>query len=263
VCSAVLEVTGESLDMERITSWTHVLDTYGEEATTTIFERVFDPGRVRDRKPYPGAPEVLRALQESYGIEIHFVTHNDPGTMAPHLRPWLRTHFGPNVGLTVTTEDKLGILEELGAFGLVDDRPDILERVAEAGLWAAAMTQPWNRDLLTRRSDVHGFSHWQEVPDLLPSNLKPVTFPVSDTGQGGGVVEREGTESMREDAPRIEGFLGRGSPVTVSARTGVDLAGYVCDQNENGLLLDARDSSGDPTGYEFLPWSSIERVSAG
>ena len=77
-------------------------------------------------------------------------------------------------------------------------------------------------------------------------------------------MESDGTESkqsMREDAPRIEDFLGRGSLVTVSARTGVDLAGYVCDQNESGLLLDARDPSGDPTGYEFLPWSSIERVS--
>ena len=73
----------------------------------------------------------------------------------------------------------------------------------------------------------------------------------------------ESKESMQEDAPRIEGFLGRGSLVTVSARTGVDLAGFVCDQNESGLLLDARDPSGDPTGYEFLPWSSIERVSAG
>jgi hypothetical protein len=91
-----------------------------------------------------------------------------------------------------------------------------------------------------------------------------VTFPVSDTGQGGDTLESaESKEDMREDAPRIEGFLGRGSPVTVSARTGVDLEGYVCDQNESGLLLDARDSSGDPTGYEFLPWSSIERVSAG
>ena len=74
-----------------------------------------------------------------------------------------------------------------------------------------------------------------------------VTFPVSDTGQGGDTLESaESKEGMREDAPRIEGFLGRGS-----------------DQNENGLLLDARDSSRDPTGYEFLPWSSIERVSAG
>ena len=71
------------------------------------------------------------------------------------------------------------------------------------------------------------------------------------------------TEGLRQDAPRIGGFLSRGSLVTVSARTGVDLEGYVCDQNESGLLLDARDPSGDPTGYEFLPWSSIERVSAG
>ena len=175
VCSAVLEVTGESLDMERITTWTHVLDSYGEEATTTIFERVFDPERVRDREPYPGAPGVLRALQERHGIEIHFVTHNDPRIMVPYLEPWLRTHFGPKVGLTVSTEDKLDILKELGAFGLIDDRPATIERVAENGLWAAAMTQPWNRDLLTRRSDIHGFSHWQEVPNLLPSNLIPDT----------------------------------------------------------------------------------------
>lgn len=74
--------------------------------------------------------------------------------------------------------------------------------------------------------------------------------------------EADHTEGMREDAPRITGFFDRGSLVTVSARTGIDLKGYVCDQNENGLLLDSRDPSGDPTGYEFLPWSSIERVSA-
>ena len=73
----------------------------------------------------------------------------------------------------------------------------------------------------------------------------------------------ESKENLREDAPRIEGFMGRGSMVMVVARTGVDLAGYVCDQNESGLLLDARDPSGASTGYEFLPWSSIERVSAG
>jgi hypothetical protein len=174
VCSAVLDITGESLNTDRITTWTDVLDTYGEKTTTAIFDRVFDPERVRDRQPYPGAPEVLRALQERQGIAIHFVTHNEPEIKAPHLEPWLRTHFGANVGLTVTMEDKLGILDELGAFGLIDDRPDTIVRVADAGLWAAAKIQPWNRDLLTRRSDVHGFSHWQEVPNLLPSNLKPV-----------------------------------------------------------------------------------------
>ena len=69
-------------------------------------------------------------------------------------------------------------------------------------------------------------------------------------------------DGMRDEAPQMTGFFGRGSLVTVSARTGNDLKGYVCAQNENGLLLDSRDPSGDPIGYEFLPWSSIERVSA-
>ena len=75
--------------------------------------------------------------------------------------------------------------------------------------------------------------------------------------EGGSGGENAG---MREGAPEISGFLGRGSFVTVSARIGNDLAGYVCDRDGSGLLLDVRDASGDATGYEFLPWSSIERV---
>ncbi len=70
----------------------------------------------------------------------------------------------------------------------------------------------------------------------------------------------ESKAGMREGAPEISGFLGRGSFVSVSARIGNDLAGYVCGRDGSGLLLDVRDPSGEPTGYEFLPWSSIERV---
>ena len=75
----------------------------------------------------------------------------------------------------------------------------------------------------------------------------------------GGSAERE--VGLREGAPEITGFLGRGSFVSVSARIGNDLVGYVCGRDDSGLLLDVRDQSGDPTGYAFLPWSSIERVS--
>jgi hypothetical protein len=86
-----------------------------------------------------------------------------------------------------------------------------------------------------------------------------------DATREGDAVERGeagNVDGMSDEAPQMTGFFGRGSLVTVSARTGNDLMGYVCDQNENGLLLESRDPSGDPTGYEFLPWSSIERVSA-
>ena len=73
---------------------------------------------------------------------------------------------------------------------------------------------------------------------------------------------RSGSESrgLREGSPRIPEAFGRGSFVSVSARVGNDVSGYVCDKDSSGLLLDVRDASGDPSGYEFLPWSSIERI---
>ena len=41
--------------MEEVTTWTHVLDTSGEETTTLVFDHVLDPARIRERKPYPGS----------------------------------------------------------------------------------------------------------------------------------------------------------------------------------------------------------------
>jgi hypothetical protein len=75
-------------------------------------------------------------------------------------------------------------------------------------------------------------------------------------------VESESNGGMREGAPEISGFLRRGSFVSISARTCNDLAGYVCDLDGNGVLFEVRDPGGDLHGYEFLPWSSIERISA-
>ncbi len=34
--------------------------------------------------------------------------------------------------------------------------------------FAGLFDQPWNRELVAQRVDVHGFSDWREVPDLLP-----------------------------------------------------------------------------------------------
>ena len=181
VCEAVGDVTGETLDPKSLSTWTHVLDAYGEEAAMEVYERALSPERVREREPYPGSAEVIRTLQEE-GIHVHFITHNwDPEAMTPRLDPWLREHFGPNIGLTVTTEDKLGILRELGAFGLVDDKPRTIARVADAGLWAATLIQPWNRELVEDHPKIHGFTHWREMPDLLP----PITVTDSEREAGG------------------------------------------------------------------------------
>ena len=172
VREVVLDLTGDTLDLELVSTWTHILDAYGEETATEIFDRVLAPERVCERTPYPGSTHVLRYVQEERDVRVHFITRNhDPEAMTPHLEPWLRGHFGGGVELTVTAGDKLGILRDLGAFGLIDDRPEILERAADAGLWTAARIQPWNRELVERRADVRGFADWREVPDLLPPVL--------------------------------------------------------------------------------------------
>lgn len=169
VCEAVLDLTGERLDLDACTTWTHVLDAYGEKVATEIYTRTLAPCRVREREPNPQAVEALRRLQEERSIRIHFITHNwEPEAMRPHLDPWLREHFGASIGLTVTMEDKLGILRALGAFGMVDDRPETITRVADAGLWAATLIQPWNRELVAAHPDIYGFASWREMPDLLP-----------------------------------------------------------------------------------------------
>jgi hypothetical protein len=72
---------------------------------------------------------------------------------------------------------------------------------------------------------------------------------------------REPRPDLRSGAPDLGAFLQRGKFVSVMARTGNDIMGFVCDWSEVGVLIDARDQSGDATGYELLPWSSIERVS--
>jgi hypothetical protein len=71
-------------------------------------------------------------------------------------------------------------------------------------------------------------------------------------------IERQ--KKPGEEAPDISGGLGRGKLVSISARIGNDLVGYVCDRDTIGLLLDVRHPSGVHAGYEFVPWHSIERV---
>lgn len=71
---------------------------------------------------------------------------------------------------------------------------------------------------------------------------------------------RDGVAELREGSPAIPQAFARGSFVSITVRSGYDVSGYVCDRDGLGLLVDVRDPSGDPGGYEFLPWPSIERV---
>ena len=63
----------------------------------------------------------------------------EPEEVALHLKPWLQEHFGPNISLTVIVEDKLSVL---GAFGVVDDRPETIARVCRGRVVGCHLIQP-------------------------------------------------------------------------------------------------------------------------
>ncbi len=71
---------------------------------------------------------------------------------------------------------------------------------------------------------------------------------------------RGDAQRLRSGSPEIGEAFERGGFVSLTIRSGSDVSGYVCDRDAAGILLDVRDPSGDPGGYEFLPWSSVERV---
>lgn len=175
VREATLETTG--CDPGSIATWTDMLDAFGEEATAEIHARVSSPEGIRERKPYPGVAETLRYFQRELGAEVHFITRvSEPERIGPALEAWLRENFGSRVGMTMISGDKLPVLRKLGAFGMIDDRPDTLRSVAAAGLWSAAKIQPWNEEVVAASRDIHGFHDWSEVPALLSGSLRDVPY---------------------------------------------------------------------------------------
>jgi hypothetical protein len=71
---------------------------------------------------------------------------------------------------------------------------------------------------------------------------------------------RGDAQGLRPGSPELGQAFERGGFVSLTVKSGSDVSGYVCDRDAAGILLDVRDPSGDPGGYEFLPWSSVERV---
>lgn len=71
---------------------------------------------------------------------------------------------------------------------------------------------------------------------------------------------RSGSEAWHQRAPMVADALRRGTLLTVSATSGTQSRGYVCDRDSLGLLLDLHSVPGETTGYKFIPWSSVEHL---
>jgi uncharacterized HAD superfamily protein len=126
------------------TQFTWAIDRLDREQLKACIEETHSPEQVLAAEPYPGAVETIRRWHDE-GHFIHITSHR-AADAHPHTSEWLK-----QIGLAhdelYCSDDKLSRCLEIGIDVLIDDSPDTLVRAVEAGITAATLEHPWNRDV--------------------------------------------------------------------------------------------------------------------
>ncbi len=129
-----------------------------EQLRAAIADTHSDAAIARAR-PYPHAVETINAWHAA-GHFIHITSHRAEGCH-PATARWLE-----DIGLAHDdlhcSPDKIGRCVELHIDVLIDDSPVNLGRALEAGMVAATIVHPWNRELCEEEDVVCG----QDWPGL-------------------------------------------------------------------------------------------------
>jgi uncharacterized protein len=136
------------------------------EQVRACVEETHSEARVLAAEPYPGAVESVRAWHDD-GHFIHVTSHR-PGASHEATERWLRRIELPYDEL-YCSYDKVARCLEIGIDVLIDDSPVNLERALDAGITAATLLHPWNRELCETEDVICG-ADWDE----LARNLAPV-----------------------------------------------------------------------------------------
>jgi uncharacterized HAD superfamily protein len=122
--------------------------------------------RIAAAQPYDGAVEAIARWHEA-GHFIHVTSHRHEGSHEATAR-WLAEIGLPYDELCCST-DKIARCREIGIDLLIDDSPVNLERAIDAGMRAATLLHPWNRDVCETEDIVFA----QSWPDL-EARLAPI-----------------------------------------------------------------------------------------
>jgi hypothetical protein len=95
-------------------------------------------------EPYPGAVEAVREWHAA-GHFIHITSHRHAGAHGATAR-WLDRIELPYDEL-YCSDDKLTRCREIGIDLLIDDSPVNLRGAVDAGIAAATLSHPWNREV--------------------------------------------------------------------------------------------------------------------
>jgi hypothetical protein len=153
---------GVELPYESQCTW--AIDGLEPEQLKACVQETHSPERVLAAEPYPGAVETIQRWHEQ-GHFIHITSHRAVDAH-PHTSEWLDRIGLPHDEL-YCSDDKITRCLEIGIDVLIDDSPDTLVRAVEAGITAATLEHPWNRDV----PNVIGAPDWPTLARRLQTVL--------------------------------------------------------------------------------------------
>jgi hypothetical protein len=144
------------------------IDRLRPEQVKACVEETHTEERILAAEPYPHAVETVRAWKEA-GHFIHITSHR---TTATHhaTESWLQA-IGLPYDELYCSYDKVSHCRAIGIELLIDDSPVNLEAAIDAGIRAATIGHPWNRDIC-EEEDIVCAPDWQGLARALEPILQ-------------------------------------------------------------------------------------------
>ena len=155
---------GIALPYEEQVTWTITL--LRPEQVQAVGAETHTDARVLAAEPYPGAVDTVRRWHEA-GDFIHVTSHR-AAACEQATQAWL-DRIGLPYDELCCSDDKVARCREIGIELLIDDSPENLEAAIDAGIAAATLVHPWNRELCETEDVICG-DDWDE----LAARLEPI-----------------------------------------------------------------------------------------
>ena len=126
------------------TQYTWAIDRLQPDQLKACVEETHSAEHVLAARPYPGAVETI-ANWHREGHFIQITSHRSVEAYA-HTEQWLR-EIGLPFDELYCSYDKIARCVDLDIDVLIDDSPVNLRRAVAAGMTAATLEHPWNREL--------------------------------------------------------------------------------------------------------------------
>jgi hypothetical protein len=158
---------GVVLPYDRQTVWD--IETLRPEQVRAAVAETHREQHILAAVPYAGAVETVGAWHEA-GHFIHVTSHRHRDAYDA-TRRWLDA-IGLPYDELYCSDDKIGRAIELGIDVLIDDSPQNLLGGLEAGMTAATLVHPWNRDVC-EEEDIVCAADWPALRERLAPLLEP------------------------------------------------------------------------------------------